>query len=373
MSVAVSNQNSQPGTTWDMYGVKASESLTTQAGSLGSRLANRAGMGFAAARESKQGPTPDMLRAYYRMLAILSGDLDSGVLGPFVNRGQNDIALLNDYLTQSGGSAQPRGIFIQGDGFGQSEKASGGIDPTHTQFLTDKLGVIFRNPSYQAISGNTNLCADLLTTTNLTPALDVYGVANACTFSNDVYTRNPAISESADGAYYEDVGSGGPYVADVMKPATATRNWIAVTSGYEIEHLLGRYCDTDNGRLAYYYYMLNQVFGGICQLTGTPSVTLDTPQGGRAYADFMRIGNSVMKQGASSVRFGVAKAGRVQVNIYDVAGRKVRGLADRVFSAGEHALQWDGTDDAGGRVARGVYFVRSSVQKDSGRIIVLNN
>jgi hypothetical protein len=372
MSVAVSNQNSQPGTTWDMYGVKASESLTTQAGSLGNRLANRAGMGFAAGREAKSGPTPDMLRAYYRMLAILTGDLDSGVLGPFGNRSQNDIALLNDFLTQSGGSAQPRGIFIQGDGFGQSEKQTSGIDPAHGQFLTDKLGVVFRNPSYQAISGNVSSCADLLTTTSLTPALDVYGVANVCTYSNDVYTRNPAIPESVEGAFYENVGPSGPYVADVVKPATALRNWIAVTSGYEIEHLYSRYCDTDNGRLAYYYYVLNKVFGGICQLTGTPSVTLDTPQGWRAYADFMRIGNSVMRQGASSVRFGVAKAGRVQVNIYDVAGRKVRGLADRVFPAGEHTLQWDGTDDAGGKVARGVYFVRSSVQKDSGRIIVLD-
>src|ERR1041385_7256732 len=37
MSVAVSNKNSQPGTTWDMYGVKASESLTTSAGAPGSR------------------------------------------------------------------------------------------------------------------------------------------------------------------------------------------------------------------------------------------------------------------------------------------------------------------------------------------------
>jgi hypothetical protein len=373
MSVAVSDKNSQPGTTWDMYGVKASESLTTSAGGIGNRLANRANMGFAAGREAKLGPTPEMLRAYYRMLAILSGDLNSGVLGPFVNRGQNDIALLNDFLTQSGGSAQPRGIFVQGDGFGQSEKQTSGIDPTHAQFLTDKLGVVFRNPSYQAISGNVSNCADLLTTTSLTPALDIFGVANTCSWSNDVYTRNPAIPESVEGAFYENVGPSGPYVADVVKPATALRNWIAVTSGYDIEHLLSRYCDTDNGRLAYYYYMLNKVFGGICQITGSPSVTLDTPQGGRAYTNFMKIGNSVMRQGASIVRFGVAKAGRVQVNIYDVAGRKVRGLADRVFVAGEHVLQWDGTDDAGGRVARGVYFVRSSIQKDTGRIIVLNN
>jgi hypothetical protein len=373
MSVAVSNKNSQPGTTWDMYGVKASESLTTSAGAPGARLANRSNMGFAVGKEARSGPTPDMLRAYYRVVAILSGDLNSGILGPFTNRSQNDIALLNDYLTQSAGSAQPRGIFIQGDGFGQSEKAAGGIDPTHIQFMTDKLGVVFRNPSYQSLSGNTNDCADVLTTTALTPALDVYGVANQCTWSNDVYTRNPAISESAEGAFYENVGLSGPYVSDVVKPATALRNWVAVTSGYEIEHLYSRYCDTDNGRLAYYYYMLNKVFGGICQITGAPTATLDTPQGNRAYTNFMKIGNSIMKQGKSTVLFSVAKAGRVQVNIYDVTGRKVRNLADRVFQAGPNHLDWDGSDDNGSRVARGVYFVRSSVQKDAGRIIVLNN
>jgi len=378
MSVAVSNQNSQPGTTWDMYGVKASESLTTSAGAPGSRLSNRANMGFAANKYSVAGPTPEMLRTYYRVVAILSGDLNSGVFGPFVNRSQNDLALLNDYLTQSGGTAQPRGLFIQGDGFGQSEKATGqNIDPNHLTFLTDKLGVQFRAGAYQTLSGNQNDCADLITTTNLTTSADVYGVSNTCAFSNDVYQRNPALPEAIEGAFYENVGLSGPYVADVVKPATPTRNWIAVTSGYEIEHLFGRYCDTDNGRLAYYYYMLNKVFGGVCQITGTPSQTLDTPQGNRAYSNFMKIGNSIMKQGTSLVHLSVAKAGRIQVSIYDVTGRKIRNLADRVFPAGAndaaHTLTWDGVDDSGNKVARGVYFVRSSVQKDAGRIIVLNN
>ena len=372
MSVAVSNQNSQPGTTWDMYGVKASESLTTSAGAPGSRLANRASMGFAAGRESRQGPTPDMLRAYYRVVAVLSGDLNSGLLGPFANRSQNDIALFNDFLTQAAGSAQPRGMFFQGDGFGQSEKAAGGIDPAHTTFMSDRLGVIFRNVSYQSLSGNINNCADLLTTTALTASGDVYGVANTCTWSNDVYQRNPAVPEAVEGAFYQNVGPNGPYVADIVKPATALRNWVAVTSGYELEHLFSRYCDTDNGRLAYYYYMLNKVFGGICQITGAPTATLDTPQGGRAYTDFMKVGNSVMRQGVSSVRFGVSKAGRVQMTIYDVTGRRIRALADRVFAAGEHSLVWDGSDDQGAKVPRGVYFVRSSAQPDAKRIIVLN-
>jgi hypothetical protein len=369
----VSNKNAQPGTTWDMYGVKASESLTTSAGALGSRLANRAGMGYAAGRESMAGPTPEMLRAYYRVVALLSGDLTSGVLGPFVNRSQNDIALLNDYLTAAGGLAQPRGMFIQGDGFAQSEKQTGNIDASHTTFLTDKLGLIFRSPSYQSLAGNLNDCADILTTTNLTTNADIYGASNFCTWSNDVFQRNPALGEAVEGAFYENVGLNGPYVSDVVKTAVPLRNWVAATSGVDIEHLFSRYCDTDNGRLAYYYYMLNKVFGGICTITGAASSTTDTPQGGRAFTNFMKIGNSVMKQGASAVRFGVAKAGRVQVTIYDVTGRKIKNLADRVFPAGEHSLQWDGTDDAGSKVARGVYFVRSSVQKDAGRIIVLNN
>src|SRR5690349_20415117 len=100
MGVAVSNRNSQPGTTWDLYGVKAAEALTASAGQLGNRLANRASMGFAAGYEARTGPTPEMLRAYYRIVAILTGDLTSGVFGPFTNRSQNDVALLSDYLTQ---------------------------------------------------------------------------------------------------------------------------------------------------------------------------------------------------------------------------------------------------------------------------------
>jgi len=163
-------------------------------------------------------------------------------------------------------------------------------------------------------------------------------------------------------------------VADVVKTAVPLRNWVAVTSGYEIEHLFSRYCDTDNGRLAYYHFMLNKVFGGICQTTGTPVLTLDVPQTGRgrAFADFMKIGDAVMRDGTSTVRLGIAHAGRVQVNVYDVAGRKVRTLADRVFPAGEAKLVWDGTSDAGDKVGRGVYFVKSSTQPEAARIIVLN-
>jgi hypothetical protein len=159
---------------------------------------------------------------------------------------------------------------------------------------------------------------------------------------------------------------------------------VAVTSGYNIEHLFGQYCGTGlilshapgNSRLAYYYLMLNKMFGGICQITGSPTCPLllcgDAPQSGPVPVDFMKIGDSIMRTGPATVRLGIAHTGRVQVNIYDVAGRKVRKLADRVFPEGQAALPWDGTDNTGHKLPRGVYFVRSTTDPTPGRIIVLN-
>jgi flagellar hook assembly protein FlgD len=48
----------------------------------------------------------------------------------------------------------------------------------------------------------------------------------------------------------------------------------------------------------------------------------------------------------------------VQVKVFDVTGREVYTLANRAFQAGEHSLTWDGRDNSGSQVARGVYFAR---------------
>jgi flagellar hook assembly protein FlgD len=117
--------------------------------------------------------------------------------------------------------------------------------------------------------------------------------------------------------------------------------------------------------------MLNKVFGSIC---GTFGFVTDVPNGGRGsdYVNFMKVGGSVMRSGGSTVLLGVTRAERVRVRIYDVSGRLVRTLADRVFPPGEHSLTWDGADDGGRRVPRGVFFVNSSNQPGSRRVVVLN-
>ncbi len=57
-------------------------------------------------------------------------------------------------------------------------------------------------------------------------------------------------------------------------------------------------------------------------------------------------------------RFGVGRGDRVRLDLYDVRGRRVRGLLDTFVDAGFEQVRWDGRDDAGRLVGRGVYFAR---------------
>ena len=56
----------------------------------------------------------------------------------------------------------------------------------------------------------------------------------------------------------------------------------------------------------------------------------------------------------------VARAARVEVAIYDLAGRRVRVLLSADLAAGTHGLVWDGADDKQQPVASGAYFVRAA-------------
>ena len=82
----------------------------------------------------------------------------------------------------------------------------------------------------------------------LTGRNDIYASINSCFFGNDVFNRNAALPEATEGGFYEPVGLNKPYISDMVHTASATHNWVAVTSGYDIEHLLSWYCDTDGGR-----------------------------------------------------------------------------------------------------------------------------
>jgi hypothetical protein len=60
---------------------------------------------------------------------------------------------------------------------------------------------------------------------------------------------------------------------------------------------------------------------------------------------------------ATEIHFDLPQSAPAELRIFDVSGRLVRVLADgRSLPGGAHSVQWDGTDDAGHRMAAGVYF-----------------
>jgi hypothetical protein len=61
---------------------------------------------------------------------------------------------------------------------------------------------------------------------------------------------------------------------------------------------------------------------------------------------------------ATTIAFELSKSMRVNIAVFDVAGRKVCTLEDGVMSADRHTVTWRGVNDEGARVAAGVYFCR---------------
>ena len=61
----------------------------------------------------------------------------------------------------------------------------------------------------------------------------------------------------------------------------------------------------------------------------------------------------------TTIRFDMPQAGAVELAIYDVRGRLVKSLSrGETWDIGRHEVRWNGTNDAGQRVASGVYLVR---------------
>lgn len=61
----------------------------------------------------------------------------------------------------------------------------------------------------------------------------------------------------------------------------------------------------------------------------------------------------------TEITFSLPGASPVTLDIHDVRGQLVRHLiADAVYTAGDHAVRWDGDDDQGRHLPAGVYLAR---------------
>jgi hypothetical protein len=104
---------------------------------------------------------------------------------------------------------------------------------------------------------------------------------------------------------------------------------------------------------------------GWVRVTGVTGAELDGPAelplggGGSPVADGIAGLGPVPAGGRLEVRYGVSRPGAaVDLRILDVTGRTVRRLAEGPGEPGMRTVVWDGRDQAGSRVAAGIYFVR---------------
>ncbi|MFN0149621.1 MAG: FlgD immunoglobulin-like domain containing protein [bacterium] len=68
---------------------------------------------------------------------------------------------------------------------------------------------------------------------------------------------------------------------------------------------------------------------------------------------------------STQIAFTVDASAAVELRIYDSSGALVRTLVDEPQTAGNHAVEWNGADDAGRQVASGTYFYQLRVNGEA--------
>jgi hypothetical protein len=70
---------------------------------------------------------------------------------------------------------------------------------------------------------------------------------------------------------------------------------------------------------------------------------------------------------STRIDYTLARPGRVEISVFDVAGKRLRQWVREHPAAGAQSVTWDGTDDGGRRAPSGVYFCRLRVKDAAGR------
>jgi hypothetical protein len=151
---------------------------------------------------------------------------------------------------------------------------------------------------------------------------------------------------------------GGEWV-DVENTTSQPNRWARIVVdlnalfGSELGLVQLKFLASDTGSLS----MVEAAVDDFEVLLWDASTDVPEPSGGPAR--FALHGSRVNPAvGRADIRLQVPVATVAQLEVFDVAGRRVRRLAREVFAPGVHTVSWDGRDASGQPAAAGVYYCR---------------
>ncbi len=104
--------------------------------------------------------------------------------------------------------------------------------------------------------------------------------------------------------------------------------------------------------------ILNGVLPAACQQSPLTGVGEDPSAAGLPAVTTLHPNVPNPFNPVTEIRFDLAARGPVTLRVFDVGGRQVRALVNETRPAGRYRVSWNGLDDAGARVASGIYFYR---------------
>jgi hypothetical protein len=150
---------------------------------------------------------------------------------------------------------------------------------------------------------------------------------------------------------------------DLFRGITGASDAVVVATSFGNDEFAWRETDVfPDGTEAHYYLRIrmldNQsIWTGPVYVTydAATTVAVEEPRGGASLSLALSPNPA---PGRVNVGFALPRGERVDLAVYDAAGRRVKSLLGGPLDAGPHHVQWTGRDDAGAAVAPGIFFVR---------------
>lgn len=118
----------------------------------------------------------------------------------------------------------------------------------------------------------------------------------------------------------------------------------------------------------YYYWLQNMDLDGTIGYFGPISVLYSTgggEGGSPSIPNLTQLNNAYPNpfNPSTRIRYQLKDPGKVEIDIYNVKGQKVRSFSNYHDAAGHYSILWDGCDGSGNALTSGVYLYQMSSGK----------